>query len=80
MYYVNNFPITLIDIIGYNGKEDTIEKLNKIVREMSIVILQKEIHLILYFIKFKEGVLFFPKEVQIFETLKKSVIRQKFYL
>ena len=77
LYYSNNIPITLIDIIGYNGEKDTVEKLNKIVREMSIVILQKEIHLILYFINFKEDVLFFSNEVQIFETLKKSVIRPK---
>ena len=70
-YYINNSPVTLIDIIGYDGEKDTIEKLKHIVDEMSILILKNEIHLILYIIEFNSPTLFFSQEVEIFETLSK---------
>ena len=76
-YYINNSPITLIDIIGYDGEKDTIDKLKHIVDEMSILILKNEIHLILYIIEFNSPTLFFSQEVEIFETLNSNVMKPK---
>ena len=76
-YYLDNLPIKLIDIIGYNGKTDTVNKLKYIINEMSILLLKNEIHLILYLIKFEPQNLFFENEVEIFETLKLNAIKPK---
>ena len=76
-YYINELPIKLIDIIGFDGKEDTQKQLDYIINSMSIVMLRNEIHLILYFIKYESDNLFFENEVKIFETLKLNVIKPK---
>ena len=76
-YYVNNYPLKLIDIIGYDGEQDTVEKLNEIVNNMSIILEQNEIHIILYLINFDCNNLFFPSEVKIFERLRLNAIKPK---
>jgi len=76
-YYINNFPIRLIDIIGYDGEADTINKLKHIVQEMSILILNNEIHIILYIIEYNSSNLFLKQEVEIFETLKLNILKPK---
>lgn len=76
-YYVNNYPIKIIDIIGYDGEQDTIEKLNDIVNKMSILLEQDEIHIILYLIKYDSDSLFYKNEVAIFERLQLNAIKPK---
>ena len=76
-YYIDEIPIKMIDIIGYDGSEDNFNKLNDIINKMSIIIFQDEIHIILYLIDYSSKVLFKPKELDIFETLKLNVIKPK---
>lgn len=76
-YYINNYPLKVIDIIGYDGEQDTIEKLNDIVNQMSIILEQNEIHIILYLIKYDTDTLFFKNEVAIFERLRLNAIKPK---
>lgn len=35
-YYINNSPITLIDIIGYDGEKDTINQLKDLIKSLFI--------------------------------------------
>ena len=76
-YYVDNYPLKLIDIIGYDGEQDTVEKLNEIVNNMSIILEQNEIHIILYLINYDAPNIFFPNEVKIFERLQLNAIKPK---
>ena len=76
-YYIDEIPIKMIDIIGYDGREDSVQKLNDIINQMSIIIFQNEIHIILYLIEYISTNLFMEKEVDIFETLKLNFIKPK---
>ena len=79
-YYLDDLPIKLIDVIGYDGKKETVDQLKKIVDEMSIIILQNEIQIILYLIEFNSSVLFMDSEVDIFETMQLNTIKPKFLI
>ena len=76
-YYINDYPLKIIDIVGYDGEKHNIEKLNDVIDKMSIILEKNEIHIILYLIKYDTDTLFFPPEVGIFEILQLNVIKPK---
>ena len=72
-YGIENFPIRIYDIPGFEGK-DTIKivnkKLSETIKEMYND--KDRVHLILYFINFKEETIFYEMEDTIINTLREN--------
>lgn len=72
-YGIENFPIRIYDIPGFEGK-DTIKVVNKKLSETTKEMNNDKdrVHLILYFINFKEETIFYEMENTIINTLREN--------
>jgi len=72
-YGIENFPIRIYDIPGFEGK-DTIKIVNKKLSEtiQEMYNDKDRVHLILYFINFKEETIFYEMEDTIIKTLREN--------
>ena len=77
IYHIDNIPLCIYDIEGFNG-EDTINNVVEKIKLMQNLKDEKEISLVIYIIKYEKDVFFLDNEYKIFKQLAKKLNNMKF--